>query len=341
MSRRVTLKDVAAHVGVSYQTVSKVLNGQANVAPETAALIHQAVDALGYRTNVTARNLRKQASHLIGYSWAPMPPDRPNPILDRFLTGMVDVAEANGYHVLLFPSRDHAEQVAIYQDLINSGRVDGFILSGTNYDDERIQRLQALEFPFVAFGRANPEWRFPYVDVDGRAGMQEATAHLIAQGHTRIALLAWPDRSRPGTARRNGYLAAMAQAGLPVTPDWICQGEGEVEHGQRLTQGLLALTAAQRPTAVVAMDDQLAMGALLAAQAAGIQVGREFGVVGFDDTPGIQHLTPGLSSVRQPIREVGSLIVPMLIALIQGRVPPESQVILSPRLIVRGSSLRQ
>ncbi len=341
MSRRVTLKDVAAHVGVSYQTVSKVLNGQAHVAPETAELIQQAVDTLGYRTNVTARNLRKQASHLIGYSWMPMPPDRPNPILDRFLAGMVDVAESNGYHVLLFPSRDHQQQVAIYQDLINSGRVDGFILSGTNYDDERIKLLQALNFPFVAFGRANPEWHFPYVDVDGRAGMQEATAHLIAQGHQRIALLAWPDKSRPGTARRNGYLAAMAQAGLPIAPAWIQPGEGEVENGQRLTHALLTLPPAQRPTAVVAMDDQLAMGAMLAAQAAGLQVGQDFGVIGFDDTPGIQHLTPGLSSIRQPIREVGMLIVPMLIALIQGNPPPAAQVILPPRLIIRGSSLRR
>ena len=103
MARRITLKDVAAHVGVSYQTVSKVLNGQATVAEETAAAIHRAVAELGYRTNVTARNLRKQASHLIGYSWEPSAPGHANPILDQFLTSTVEAAEAAGYHLLLFP----------------------------------------------------------------------------------------------------------------------------------------------------------------------------------------------------------------------------------------------
>jgi DNA-binding LacI/PurR family transcriptional regulator len=163
------------------------------------------VAELDYRPNVAARTLRKSASYLIGYSWTPQPPDRANAILDQFLTSTAEAAETAGYHLLLFPSHKATDQTATYRDLVHSGRVDGFILTTTNYDDPRIPLLQALRFPFVAFGRANPEWDFAYVDVDGRAGVCAATEHLIQQGHQRIALLTWPEGSRVGTARENGY----------------------------------------------------------------------------------------------------------------------------------------
>ncbi|MEZ4709470.1 MAG: LacI family DNA-binding transcriptional regulator [Caldilineaceae bacterium] len=346
MSHRATLKDVAARAGVSYQTVSKVLNGQASVTAETESMIRKAVDDLGYRTNVLARNLRKQASHLIGYSWTPNSPDRANPVLDQFLASTVEAAEAAGYHILLFPTQNVASEgpagvyVETYHDLIRMGRVDGFILTGTNYDDPRIPLLQELNFPFVAFGRANPDWRFPYVDVDGRAGTRLATEHLLAQGHQKVALLGWPEPSRAGTARANGYLEAMQTTGIAAPPEWILRGAGEVAVGVELTQQLLALPEAIRPTAVVTVDDSLAIGAMQAAQQAGLTVGRDFGVTGFDDTPGIQHLSPPLTSVRQPLRQVGTAIVELLIALMQGKEKESQQINLPPRLIVRQSSLR-
>lgn len=340
MSKRITLKDVAAQVGVSYQTVSKVLNGQATVAPETAAVIQQAVHELGYRTNVTARNLRKQASRLIGYSWEPSTPDRASPILDQFLSSTVEAAEAAGYHVLLFPSHKATDQSAIYADLIRAGRVDGFIVTSTNYDDPRIRLLQEFAFPFVAFGRANPEWSFPYVDVDGRAGIRAATEHLLQQGHQRIGLLAWPEGSRTGAARLNGYREALDHAGIAIDASWLRRGEGEVAVGYQLASELLQLPVAVRPTALVAVDDHLAIGAMQAIQATGQRVGAEIGVTGFDDTPGVQHLSPPLTSVRQPIWQVGEKIVELLIQLIQGIAPAQPQQQLPPRLIVRQSSLR-
>ncbi|MCE7985074.1 MAG: LacI family transcriptional regulator [Caldilinea sp. CFX5] len=341
MSKRVTLKDVAAQVGVSYQTVSKVLNGQATVTPETATAIREAVNALGYRTNVTARNLRKQASHLIGYSWEPTTPDRVSAILDQFLGSTVEAAEAAGYHVLLFPSHKSNDQSAVYHDLIRTGRVDGFIITSTNYDDPRIRLLRQLDFPFVAFGRANPDWRFPYVDVDGRAGLRAATEHLLEQGHRRIALLAWPEGSRTGTSRVNGYLDALRNAGITVDPAWLRRGEGEVPVGYAQTAALLQLPEAIRPTAIAAVDDHLAIGAMQAVQAAGLKVGADVAVTGFDDTPGVQHLSPPLTSVRQPVREVGREIVNLLTQLIQGETPAYTQLHLPPRLIVRQSSVCQ
>ena len=341
MSRKPTLKDVATQAGVSYQTVSKVLNGQSNVAAETQERILQVVEELGYRPNVTARGLRSQTSRLIGYSWTPMPPDQANPILDRFLTSMVETAEAAGYHVMLFPSHNSEDVAEQYRELVRSNRVDGFILSSTNYDDPRIRFLLDADFPFVAFGRSNPEWDFPYVDVDGRAGVREATQHLIQQGHKRIALLAWSGESRVGTSRAAGYYDAMQEAGLPIVPAWERQAAGTYENGYAETSALLTLSPDQRPTAIVTLDDQLAIGAMRAAQDAGLIVGKEFGVTGFDDTPGVQFLRPALTSVRQPIWEVGQHIVRVMIDRLAGRDGEDSRVLLEPKLIVRDSSVRQ
>ncbi len=341
MNPRTTLKNVAARAGVSYQTVSKVLNGQATVSAETAELIWEVAAELNYRPNTAGRNLRKSASYLIGYSWTPMPPDRANAVLDQFLTSTVEAAEELGYHLLLFPSRNVADQTEKYRALVHSGQVDGFIVTSTNYDDPRIKLLQELNFPFVAFGRANPEWNFSYVDVDGRAGLRAATEHLIEQGHRRIDCLAWPENSRTGTARVNGYLAALESAGICVEPTWITRSEGAFEMGYQAARRLLQLPVEDRPTAVVAVDDLLAMGAMRAVQDAGLTVGRDFGVTGFDDTAGIQHLNPPLTSLRQPIWQVGQLIVQLLTDLIQGKVPAQSQINLVPKLVIRESSLRQ
>lgn len=340
MAGRITLKDVAARAGVSYQTVSKVINGNGNVAAETEAQIWRAVEELGYRVNVAARNLRTRASGLIGYTWAPSPPDRGNPILDQFLTSVVAAAEAHGYHLMLFPHPPAIEEVDVYRQLMRSGRVDGFIVASTNYDDPRIRLLIDEAFPFVAFGRSNPEWDFPFVDVDGRAGIRMATEHLIEQGHRAIALLAWPDHSLVGADRTEGYCEAMAAAGLAVDPAWVHHSESAFQAGYAAVQQLLNLPPDRRPTAVAALDDTLAIGAIRAALDAGLQVGADFGVTGFDDAPGAQYLSPSLTTLRQPIQQVAERLTEMLVDCIHGRTPSPKQVILPPRLIVRASSVR-
>jgi len=269
-----------------------------------------------------------------------MPPDQANPILDRFLASMVDAAESAGYHVMLFPSHSSEDVAAQYRELVRSNRVDGFLLSSTDYDDPRIRFLLDADFPFVAFGRANPEWNFAYVDVDGRTGIRDATRHLLEQGHQRMGLLAWEGPSRVGTSRSNGYHDAMQEAGLAVDPAWVRASAGAYQAGRVETVALLALPPDRRPTAAVALDDQLAIGAMRAAQDAGLTVGRDFGVTGFDDTPGVQLLRPSLTSVRQPIWDVGQHIVRVLINVLEGKEDQHSRVLLEPQLIVRDSSQR-
>lgn len=341
MSAKVTLKDVAREAGVSYQTVSKVLNGQIQVTPETRERIETAVARLGYRPNTAARSLRTQSTQLIGYSWKPNIDKETNPILEEFLNSIVAAAEAREHHIMLFPFTGNDDQwVNTYRDLITTNRVDGFILSGLDYDDPRIPLLQEMDFPFVAFGRSNHEYQFPFVDVDGRAGIRAATNHLIQQEHQRIAVIAWPEGSRVGDARLNGYLEAMEKAGLPISPNWIQRWDGSYQNGYRAASAFLDLPENQRPTAIVALVDIMAIGAMRAVQDKGLRVGPDVAITGFDNTPLIQYLNPGLTSLRQPITRVGQEAVTLLTTLLGGSQPEKSEILLEPELIIRESSLR-
>lgn len=340
MSAKVTLKDVAQHAGVSYQTVSKVLRNQIQVLPETRARIEAAVAELGYRPNTAARSLRTQATYLIGYSFRPNIHKEPNPILESFLQSIVRTAEDYEYHIMLFPWRSDQEMVHPYQELITTNRVDGFILSDIDFNDPRIPLLQAQKFPFVAFGRASSHPDHAYVDVDNRVGIRLAVEHLLAQGHRNIGILAWPESSRVGAARLNGYYEAMQNAGLDVHPAWVRRGEGTWEASYQNTRLLLDLPEDVRPTAIVTLVDIMALGAYHAIQERGLQVGPEVGVTGFDDTPLSRHVRPSLTTLRQPVEEVGVKAVNLLMDILHKGLPEQSQFLLPPELVVRESSLR-
>ncbi len=337
MPLRVTIKDVAAQADVSYQTVSKVLNNQAQVSPETKARIWRAVKKLGYVPNHRARDLRTQRSHMLGYSWRPDLPHQVNPIMDLFLLSMVEAADEKGYHILPFPHPDPEKDVDAYRDLMRTGRVDGFILSSIDYNDPRIKFLQRENFPFVAFGGLQAESDL-FVDVDGARGLELATRHLIAQGHKNIAVLAWPKHSRVGQNRFAGYVQAMRDAKLEMRAAWTAHVEGTFEMGYATTHKWLR--AKTRPTAIVALTDLLAVGAMRAIQESGLRVGADIAVTGFDDTPMAQYLTPALTSVRQPIWQVGQRVIDLLVRSLEQLPLTETQIVLSPELIVRESSLK-
>lgn len=334
----VTIREVARRAGVSIATVSYVLNESAPISEETRARVLAAATELGYRPSALARSLRARQSHTIGYSWHHVPRDRWHPILDPFLYSMAQAAEAQGYHILTFAQPTDGDLWLPYQELMLTGRVDGFILSETNRDDPRVRYLLDHAFPFVAFGRANEDWDFPYVDVDNAAGTRMAVEYLAGLGHRRIAVIAWPEDSLTGSYRLQGYLEAMEDARLPVDPAWMIRTEHSEGAGRQAMQALLALPPDRRPTAVVTMSDLMAIGAMNALYEAGFQPGRDVSVVGFDDVPMAQYLRPPLTTLRQPVAEVGERVVQMLLRLIRGEPLPERRVLLPPRLIVREST---
>jgi len=333
-----TIKDVAREADVSIATVSYVLNGSGAVSEATRQRVLQTVKRLGYRPSIIAQNLQARESRIIGYSWRPVPPDHFNPILEKFMLGMAEAAARHDYHVLVFPTTELADEVTPYREMVESGRVDGFVLSNTNLNDPRVRYLLDEEFPFVAFGRSNPEWEFPWVDVDGADGVRQAVSHLLDLGHRRIACLAWPEHSLTGQYRLSGYHQAMANGGLQVEADWVIRAENLYYHAYEATKTWLAMPPERRPTAVVALTDLMAISVINAATAANLKVGVDLAVVGFDDAPMAGYLRPSLTSLRQPIVDIGERLVTMLIDLVRGGRPEPAQVLLKPRLIVRDST---
>jgi DNA-binding LacI/PurR family transcriptional regulator len=337
--KRVSIKDIAVLADVSYQTVSKVLNGQNHVSPDKAERIRQAAVQLGYRPNKQARNLRANRSRFIGYSWINGPSRQGVYIQDKFLTSMVIEAEQAGYRLLPFAHLESGgDRVDVYRELTRSSQVDGFVMSSIDYHDPRSKYLLSEGVPFVTFGRSYTDDSPRWVDVDGQAGFRMATEHLIELGHERIAVFAWSESSRVGQDRFAGFKMAMETAGLPIRPELVSRGPGLFEYGMRQAAAWLDLPEAIRPTAILAVNDEPAIGAVRLAVQRGLRVGHDLAVVGFDDTPMAEMI--GLTSVSQPVREAGRLCVELLINWIEGRDAAEPHRLLQPALIIRESSTR-
>ncbi len=340
MSKHVTIKEVAAAAGISYQTVSKVLNHQVKVSPATEERIRKAAADLGYRPNLIARSLRSQRSRMIGFSWEPTPPEQSNQIYTQFMESISYYSEMVGYHILMFPYKPGSAWVNSYRDLIETNRVDGFILSSIEMNDARIRFLLDQGFPFVAFGRANPDWEFPYVDVDGAAGMRKVVEQLVSKGHRRIALINWSESKSTsvGKNRMSGCMQALEAAGITIPPHWIARGEGDFAFAYQNTLTWLQAPVASRPTAIIAFSDVMAIGVMNAALNLGVHVGPELAITGFDDSPPMQYMVPSLSSVQQPIWEIGRVAAEMLQGILNEEPPQNQSVLLEPSLIVRESS---
>lgn len=340
MPKHVTLKDVAKRADVSYQTVSKVIRGEIQVSAEVRARIQKSIEELGYHPNAAAQNLRTQSSRLIGYSWENERRNHYSPVLEMFQSSIVERAEEFGYHILLLPQSATRSLDSIYEELVHARRVDGFILSSVEYNDPRVPIIQRLNVPVVSFGRpSHDDTTAPYVDVDGRAGMAAVVRHLIGQGHERIAMLAWPESSRVGTDRLAGYWDAMEEAELAIDSRWVVRGRGEIDYGYTAAQKLLDLPEKRRPTAIVTVLDTIAIGVMQVVEACGLRVGQDIAVTGFDDMPMAHHLKPALTTVRQPVWEVGRTVVNLLTALLKGEPPGMQHISLPPELVVRESSL--
>jgi DNA-binding LacI/PurR family transcriptional regulator len=332
-----TIKDVAKEAGVSIATVSYVLNNKdTSVSKQTRRNVLEAIERIGYTPNITARSLKASQTRLIGYAWHEVPYDQVNPVLDRFTYYLAQAAEAAGYHILTF-THPTSNPLPVYDELIRTQRVDAFVLAGTVADDERIRFLMEADFPFVSFGRSNPDWDFHWVDTDGWAGVREAADYLIQLGHRRIGMAAWPDESISGSFRVQGYLDALADAGIPFHSEYLIRGEHTEAAGRAALAAWCDLPPDERPTAVLAITDLVAIGIMNEAERRGLVVGQDLSVIGFDDAPMGQYLRPALTTIQQPILEIGGALVNILESLLRQELPATRQVLIPPCLVVRSS----
>ncbi|NJR12915.1 substrate-binding domain-containing protein [bacterium] len=235
--------------------------------------------------------------------------------------------------MLLF-AHESGTGVEAYRSLVKSRRVDGFILSHTQQDDERFAYLQTNHIPFAAFGRSNSplDTRAHWVDVDGEAGMMTAVQHLVACGYRRVGFIGWPQGSVSGDGRYSGYVKALQAAGLPLNFNWIRRTQNDIMSGYEAGQDLLTL--ADAPNAIAAVSDIVAVGILRGI----IEHGQRVAVTGFDDTPIAEFSHPPLTSLQQPVDDVARLLMHMLIAQFEKQSVMTLHHMLKPRLVVRASS---
>jgi LacI family transcriptional regulator len=334
---KITQIDIADLAEVAKGTVSYALNNSELIKPATREKVLEAARALGYRMNVTARNLKTNRAGIVGYSWhVADDPSRMNNLLDRFIYRVTTAAEAYHYHLLTFiqPSENAGD---IYENLISTSRVDGFIISDVGYNDPRIERLSAMHAPLVAFGGMYvPEAEFAYVDVDGKQGINAVVSHLLDQGHERISLITYPPGLPFGDAREAGYREAMARAGLKIREDWIAHTPNILHSASVSAHNLM--TAQFPPTAIVCANDLMAFGVWSYLSEAGLRFPEDVALTGYDDDPTAEFL--GITSVRQPIDDIAHTLVDILLAEINQEPLAERQVVFAPELIVRESTLK-
>ncbi|MDY6878490.1 MAG: LacI family DNA-binding transcriptional regulator [Chloroflexota bacterium] len=332
----VTLQDVATKLGVSVATVSRALAGYAGVAPATRERVLRTAKEMGYHPNITARRLQKQRTDTIGFIIPTFGPRFSDPYFSEILAGIGNAAAEQDYDVLVSTcSPDTPDEMQAYERFAQGRRVDGMLVVRIRGHDARIAYLLEHKFPFVAFGRSRVGDDFCYLDVDGSAGIREATRHLINLGHRRIAIILPPENLTFAHYRWLGFEEAMVEGGLPIEQTLVEYGELTERSGYEVGSAFLARD--DPPSAIVACNDLMALGVISAAQGLGLTVGRDVSVTGFDDVSLAAHSHPPLTTVRQPIYEIGQRICRMLIRLIEGKTLEECHVILKPQLILRES----
>ncbi|HET7396970.1 MAG TPA: substrate-binding domain-containing protein [Intrasporangium sp.] len=328
---RATIIDVARAAGVSRQTVSNVLNRPEIVASATRARVEDEIARLGFAPHVAAQQLRRRRASAYGFEVNPSGVGRMGHVLDGFLVELTTTAPGHQSHLVTFAA-DHDDVLAGYRHLLGTGLVDGFVLGDTRHGDPRPAWLLEAGVPFVAFGRI---WDSPeldrWVDVDGRAGMRMAVEHLLAEGYGTVGFLGWPQGSPVGDDRRQGWLDGLARSGL-ADPALVEESVQDLDRATYAADRLLQRMGGSG--AILCVSDMLALGAVRAVRAAGLQPGADIGVVGMDDSDIAEALA--LSSLRQPLREASLAAWRILQGAAQGGQP----ALLAPTLIIRNSSIR-
>ncbi|MEM8616297.1 MAG: LacI family DNA-binding transcriptional regulator [Pseudomonadota bacterium] len=295
--RAITIDDVAYKAGVSAKTVSRVLNNEPNVRPAKRELVMAAARELGYRPNPAARSLAGARSFLIAHLH-----DNPVPeYIAAVNAGIYAACRANGYFLLPEPVDRTAEDwLNRLQSFLMTSRADGVVLTPPLCDDSEIlELLQDNDVAYASLSPARQPERTPVMRMDDRAAVVELIGSLQKQGHRRIAFIAGPEGHNASTGRREGYLEAMAAMDLKVSPDMIAEGDYSLRSGFEAAQSLLE--AQKRPTAIFAANDDMAVGAMTAIMAAGLNIPQDISVAGFDDTRLASAVWPPLTTIRQPV----------------------------------------
>lgn len=332
----VTIKDVARQAGVSPSTVSRVIADHPRISPETKEKVRGVMVAMGYYPNAIARSLVNQTSNSLGVIRSRTAEENfANPFFPAVIQGISSVAHKHRLNLVLSTSSTFEQEDEECLDLLRQRRVDGVILLASHRQDRLIPRLSEGNFPFVLIGRYDGPEVINWVNNDNRQDAKTAVSYLLKKGHRKIACLDGDPRYIVSLDRFTGYGEALAEWNVPVDRDLVEHSEFSVESGYQAT--LRLLNRESRFTALFAVDDLMAIGAMRALQERGFRVGRDVAVIGFNNTVLGACVQPALTSVHVPIYELGQIAVQMLVAQIYGsREGPDHQM-LPAHLVARDS----
>jgi DNA-binding LacI/PurR family transcriptional regulator len=333
--RRPTIDDVARQAGVSKGAVSFALNGRPGVGHATRARILDAARDLDWRPSTRARALSHSRAFALGLVLSRSPELlAADPFFPHFVAGVETVLAERGYALVLqVVGDDRRAEADSYRRLARDDRVDGVFLTDLRRHDPRLELLVELGLPAVAVGPPAGDCPLPWVAVKDRYGVEQAVAHLVELGHTRIAHVAGAPGYIHSASRRAAWRRALRRAGL--TPGPVVAGDFTGPGGAKATRQLLGQP--DPPTAIVYSNDLMAIAGMGVAQEAGLEVPRGLSVVGFDDIPLAAHLVPPLTTVRQDALAWGQAAARTLLAVVERQPIPSIQLDL-PRLIVRAST---
>ena len=328
-----TIRDVARLAGVSLATVSNVLNRTRPVAADTAAKVMRAVEALRYAPHAAARSMRRRGSGLIGLILA----DITNPFFTALVHAVERAASSAGYSVLLCNSDEDLEREQQHLELLRSQRVDGIILAATGHPSRsRAAALGQLRVPVVLVDRAFNEFGLDAVMLDNRRAALEATRHILSFGHRRVAMLSGPVAMSTGAERLQGYREALLEAGLPYDDSLVRDAGFREERAYEAARELLS--APERPSAVFAANNLIAIGLMRAIADLELQCPQDVSVVSIDDFAWASAFRPRLSTVAQPVAAMGETAMQMLLGRIRGDAPAAPQLaVMAPTLMARDS----
>jgi LacI family transcriptional regulator len=325
-----TIHHVAELANVSIKTVSRVLNGEPNVAAGTRDRVNDAVAALKYRPNISARSLAGSRSYLLGLLF-----DNPSAdYVSKLQHGAIRQCRPRGYHIIVdwldSTALDFAEQVHSFLDNVQT---DGFILSPPMCDNDVIlDALESHKIPYVRIAPYREAARSPSVNIDDAGAAFEMTEQLIDLGHTNIAFIKGHSDHGATHLRYGGYSAALRSRRIPLRQDRVHQGDFTPLSGVQCAE--ILLNDPDRPTAIFASNDDMALGVMLVANRLGLRVPQDLSVCGFDDTTAATLIWPQLTTVRQPISDMSAVAAEMLI----NRTVESNGRLLDFEIVVRGST---
>lgn len=324
---------VAKEAGVSVATVSRVLNKSNVVSTKTRIRVEEAIKRLNYEPNMLGRNLRRSESRMI----LALIPSISNPFYVPIVNGIEDVATKNGYGVLLCQTNSDRDREEVYFNLLKQKLADGLISLDPTIDIDLLGSV-ANKYPIIQSCEYSPELNIPYVTIDNHGAGYKAVKHLLSIGKKKVALVNSDYKYMYARLRQEGYIKALKEADIEVRDDYIINGENDFESGQGAMRQLLELE--DRPDAVFFVSDLLAIGGVKAIADSSLNVPEDIAVVGFDNIKFSSMVNPSITTISQPMYDIGSVSCKKLIDKIQNKDKHIENTIMDFELIIRESTMK-